>query len=137
MSSRFSSGEHENLMRNKLRTLNWFGQTLSDDMWDFASKQCTSNPNCGETTVQPVRPHLTQRPQRFTFPKCFREQKPFNHPARYPDGHGSLWALRLCVRPVNPNEFRLPFSTSRPRGNTILPKGDGGRGRNVNSGKRR
>lgn len=54
-------GENENLMRNKLRALNWFGQTLSDDLWDFASKQCAFNPNCGKTTVHPVRPRLMQR----------------------------------------------------------------------------
>ena len=61
MSSRFPRGENENLMRNKLRALNWFGQTLSDDLWDFASKQCAFNPNCGKTTVHPVRPRLMQR----------------------------------------------------------------------------
>ena len=54
-------GENENLMRNKLRALNWFRQTLSDDLWDFASKQCAFNPNCGKTTVHPVRPRLMQR----------------------------------------------------------------------------
>ena len=53
--------ENENLMRNKLRALNWFGLTLSDDLWDFASKQCAFNPNCGKTTVHPVRPRLMQR----------------------------------------------------------------------------
>ena len=38
MSSQFPRGENENLMRNKLRDLNWFGQALSDDLLDFASK---------------------------------------------------------------------------------------------------
>ena len=61
MSSRFPRGENENLMRNKLRALNWFGQALSDDLLDFASKQCAFNPNCGKTTVHPVRPRLMQR----------------------------------------------------------------------------
>ena len=71
MSSRFPRGENENLMRNKLRALNWFGQALSDDLLDFASKQCAFNPNCGKTTVHPVRPRLMQRragPSEFRLP---------------------------------------------------------------------
>lgn len=56
MSSRFPRGENENLMRNKLRALNWFGQTLSDDLWDFASKQCAFDPNCGKQPFTPSVP---------------------------------------------------------------------------------
>ena len=70
-------GENENFMRNKLRALNWFGQTLSDDLWDFASKQCAFNPNCGKTTIPP-RPSPSHQETGSVYPPFFvaRERDP-------------------------------------------------------------
>ena len=92
MSSRFPRGENENLMRNKLRALNWFGQTLSDDLWDFASKQCAFDPNCGK---QPFTPSV---------------------PVSCRDG----WGLANFDCRFHPPDD-TPAAPSRSRGNTTLP----------------
>ena len=55
--------------------------------------------------------YKTQSPLRTeNKPRCIR------YPARHPDGHGPLRALRLCVKSARPGELRQPFSVSRRAG---------------------
>lgn len=81
-------GENENIMRNKLRALNWFGQTLSDDLWDFASKQCAFNPNCGEKPFTPSVPVSCRDGRGLANFDC-RFHPPDGTPAAPSRSHGS------------------------------------------------
>ena len=127
MSSRFPRGENENLMRNKLRALNWFGQTLSDDLWDFASKQCAFNPNCGKTTVHPVRPRLMQRRVGSSHPSVARERDRLGERQQTRHGQSSCFpdrrrrTCRLFLR--RPVRVNPPRSTARRENHGVVIDG--------------
>ena len=122
-----SRGENENLMRNKLRALNWFGQTLSDDLWDFASKQCAFNPNCGKTTVHPVRPRLMQRRVGSSHPSVARERDRLGERQQTRHGQSSCFpdrrrrTCRLFLR--RPVRVNPPRSTARRENHGVVIDG--------------
>ena len=99
-------GENENLMRNKLRALNWFRQALSDDLWVFASKQCAFNQTVEKQPSTPSVPVSCRDGWGLATPRSRGSATDWEN------GRRTVTANRLVFRIVD--EERVVYSCAGP-----------------------